>query len=89
MGNKKWVMGGWKGVNDGVSGFGIWTVITAVARLASDLLAMARTLVVNSVNGKFTRHGELIYLGGESWQVLFLACFLNAVFTDVCMHYDS
>jgi len=31
-----------------------------------DLLAMASTLVVNSVNGIFTRHGELIYLGGES-----------------------
>ena len=53
------------------------------------LLAMASNLVVNSVNGTFTRHGELIYLGGELWQVLFLAYFLNAVFTDVCMHYDS
>ena len=29
------------------------------------LLAMASNLVVNSVNGTFTRHGELIYLGGE------------------------
>ena len=53
------------------------------------VLAMASNVVVNSVNGKFTRHGELIYLGGELWQVLFLACFLNAVFTNVCMHYDS
>ena len=39
---------------------------TVVTRLASDLLAMASTLVVNSVNDKFTPHGELIYLGGES-----------------------
>ena len=31
-----------------------------------DVLAMASNLVVNSVNGTFTRHGELIYLGGES-----------------------
>ena len=30
-----------------------------------DVLAMASNVVVNSVNGKFTRHGELIYLGGE------------------------
>ena len=39
-----------------------------LSQLASrvDVLAMASNVVVNSVNGKFTRHGELIYLGGES-----------------------
>jgi len=37
------------------------TVRTDVTRLASTLLAMASTLVVNAVNDQFTRNGEWLY----------------------------
>jgi len=40
-----------------------------------DLLAMASDLVVNAVNGKFTRHGELFYSPRELRQVLFWLAF--------------